>query len=252
MKAAPSDIIDRFHAYATGEGDEGRACADIPDEACVEAPRSFLLSALSGACSKLAEQLASPGLVLPWLMTAVAAPVGLIGLLAPIKEAGSLLPQLVVSGRIRRVAVRKWVWVGAGVVQASALALMALGAWALEGAAAGWAVVGTLVIFSVASGVASVAFKDVTAKTIPKGRRGQLLALRASLGGVLVLAAGVVIRIWIGEREDAAPYVGLVLIAAALWVVAAILFAMIGETAGETDGGSIGDPGSTRRDEACA
>ena len=110
MSARPSDIIDRFHAYATGEGDEGRACADIPDEACREAPRSFLLSASSGAFSKLAEQLASPGLVLPWLMTAVAAPVGLIGLLAPIKEAGSLLPQLVVSGRIRRVAVRKWVW----------------------------------------------------------------------------------------------------------------------------------------------
>lgn len=237
MTATPTDVIDRFHAYATGEDDEGRACADIPDEACVEAPRSFLLNTASGACTKLAEQLASPGLVLPWLMAAASAPTAMVGLLAPIKEAGSLLPQLFVSGRIRTIAVRKWVWAGAGFTQAASLALMALAAATLEGASAGAAIVGTLAIFSIASGVGSVAFKDVMAKTIPKGRRGGLLAARATLGGILVVAAGIVIHILIGEREDVAPYVALVLIAAVLWALAATFFAMIAEQPGETKGG---------------
>ncbi|MDZ7703440.1 MAG: hypothetical protein U5L04_03025 [Trueperaceae bacterium] len=46
-------------------------------------------------------------------------------------------------------------------------------------------VVGLLELFRVASGVGSVAFKDVLAKTAPEGRRGTLLAgllIRLSVG----------------------------------------------------------------------
>ena len=62
----------------------------------VRAARSYLLNVANGACTKLAEQLASPGLVLPWLLGAIGAPAGLAGLLMPVKQAGSLAPQLLV------------------------------------------------------------------------------------------------------------------------------------------------------------
>jgi hypothetical protein len=57
------------------------------------------------------------------------------------------------------------------------------GAPPASSARAGVAVVAALAAFSAASGVGSVAFKDVLAKTIPKGRRGRLLGFRATVGG---------------------------------------------------------------------
>jgi hypothetical protein len=77
-----------------------------------QAPQNFVLNVLNGSAPKLVEQLASPGLVLPWLFSAIGAPTALAGLLVPVKEAGSLLPQLAVAGSIRAYQKRKWFWVG--------------------------------------------------------------------------------------------------------------------------------------------
>ncbi|TVS07101.1 MAG: MFS transporter [Phycisphaerales bacterium] len=203
-------------------------------EAAKSVPRNFFLNVFNGGLTKLAEQLASPGLVLAWLIGAVGAPAAFAGLLVPIRQAGSLLPQLFVSGQIRRLTRQKWFWVGAGLTQAAALLLMALAAVTLEGSAAGLAIVLTLGLFSLASGVGSIAFKDVMAKTTPKGRRGALLAARASLGGALTLVAGVTLRTVLGGDDGpTGAFAALLIVAAALWVAAAMLFAMIVEPEGE-------------------
>ncbi len=206
----------------------------LPEAAAKSVPRNFFLNVFNGGLTKLAEQLASPGLVLAWLIGAVGAPAAFAGLLVPIRQAGSLLPQLFVSGQIRRLTRQKWFWVGAGLTQAATLLLMALAAVTLEGSAAGLAIVLTLGLFSLASGVGSIAFKDVMAKTTRKGRRGSLLAARASLGGALTLVAGVTLRIVLGGDDGpTGVYAALLIIAAALWVGAAMLFAMIVEPEGE-------------------
>lgn len=44
------------------------------------------------------------------------------------------------------------------------------------------------------SGIGSLAFQDVIGKTIPKPKRGQLLALHATAGGIFTLAVGLVLR----------------------------------------------------------
>lgn len=90
---------------------EGRSCEGIPEKACAEAPRNFALNVANDACTKTAEQLANPGVVLPLLLTAVAAPVALAGALEPVRRGASLLPGLVVSGRMRAFERRKGVWV---------------------------------------------------------------------------------------------------------------------------------------------
>lgn len=230
-----NSLIDRAYDIIAGEDDD-RSCDSIPDSACSEVPKSFFLNVGNGSCTKLAEQIASPGLVLPWLLATIGAPVYLAGFLVPIREAGAMGPQLAIAGKIRSYPVRKFFWVGAGLAQALALAAMIPAVMLLPPHGAGWAVVGLLAVFSVASGVGSVSFKDVVAKTIPKGRRGRLLAIRASVGGILAVGAGLSLRLW-GEAESLGLYVILLSVAAFLWAVAALLFAAIPEPRGVTDGG---------------
>ena len=216
--------------------DDQRTCEAIPESACKEVPGNFMLNALNGASTKLAEQIASPSLVLPWLLGAMGAPPSLSGFLVPLYKGGSLIPQLAVSGQIRQFALRKWVWVSAGTVQGLALLLMAASALLLNGLYGGIAVLTLLLIFSVGSGVGSVSFKDVMAKTIPKGKRGTLLSIRATAGGALSLGAGFVLHRYVGEGESIGIYVWLLLIAAGLWLTAALLFAFMREEEGATDG----------------
>ena len=232
----PSHITERVYDFIT-ESDEGRVCAAIPERACREAPRNFILNVLNGGATKLAEQLASPGLVLPWLFSTIGAPMALAGLLVPVKEAGSLLPQLAVAGSIRAYPKRKWIWVGAGSTQAMLLALIIPAAMWLSPNSAGWAIVALLALFSMASGVGSVAFKDVLAKTIPKGKRGRLLAARATLGGLLTLIAGSILRLHVVDSQVLVPYLVLIAAAAVLWALASMLFATIVEEKGATQGG---------------
>jgi len=85
--------MNRFYLLLSGEGEQ-RLCEAIPDQACREVPRNTSLNILNGACTKLAEQLASPGLVLTWLFGFLGAPPVMAGWLEPVKQTASLLPQL--------------------------------------------------------------------------------------------------------------------------------------------------------------
>lgn len=196
--------------------------------------RSFRLNLANGACSKLAEQLAAPGLVLPWLVQTLGGPATVAALFEPVKKAGSLAPQLAVSGRIRRLAKRKWAWVGAGCGQAVCLALLGLAAWIWGGLAASLAALALFACFSILSGVGSIAFQDVLGKTIAEGRRGRLLARRALIGGLLTLAAAAGLKLFsTGSEEGLALLLALIFGAALLWALAALAFAAIPEPAGD-------------------
>lgn len=235
-----SYLSDRAYRLLTEDDDEGRACEDIPAESCVEAPRNYLVNAGNGASTKLAEQVASPGVVLPLMLATVGAPVALVGALEPVRRGLSFLPQLPASGRMRQFPVRKWFWVVAGLVQAACLLAMAAVAASLGGVLAGVLVVVALAVFSVASGIGSLAFQDVIGKTIPKPKRGQLLALRATAGGIFTLAVGLVLRGTVGEDTSRSVFVLLLVAAAALWVLGSGLFAWTVELPGATAGGRSG------------
>lgn len=230
------ELSDRIYDFVTEDG-EPRACEEIPDEACTNLPKNFTLNVLNGTSTKLAEQIISPGLTLPWILSSLGAPAFFSGLLVPVKNAGSLFPQLLISAKIRAYEIRKYFWAGAAMVQAICMLLMGITMYVDDGITAGWIIVFLLLIFSIASGVASVAFKDVVAKTIPRGTRGQMLATRASLGGVFSLIAGLVLYFFVGENADTLVYFVLFAIAAALWAIASVLFFSIREEPGYTDGG---------------
>ena len=231
------DTLDLAYRVLSGDDSDERACSAIPEDACTDVPRNYVLNVANGACTKLAEQLASPGLVLPWLLAAIGAPATFVAFLTPIKQVGSLLPQMAVAGWIRSLARRKWAWVVAGLGQAVMLCLLAAVVVTLSPVAAGMAVLGLFLVFNVLSGIGSVAFQDVVGKTIPKGRRGRMLANRAMIGGVLTLAAAAYMRLGVGDPEQLELLLTLVLAAAALWAAGAGFFALIAEQPGATAGG---------------
>ncbi|HBH24898.1 MAG TPA: MFS transporter [Cytophagales bacterium] len=228
-------FAEKLYNFIT-EDDDASVCEDIPDESCHEIPKSFLLNAGNGASTKLAEQLVSPSITLPWMFSFLGAPPFLFGWLVPLKNIGSLLPQLFVSGRIRTYPIRKYFWALAGVIQAVCLVAMALSI-AIVPQIAAWIIVVLLLLFSIASGVGSIAFKEVLAKTISKGERGQLLATRAFAGGVLALLSGAYLKFFVWDDAEIPVFISILSMAALLWVLATLLFAAIHEEKGATSGG---------------
>lgn len=225
-----------LYDLVTGDED-ARVCKDIPEEACNDQPENFVLQLGANVCTKIGDELASARLVLPWLLSATGAPAFFIGLLVPLRESLSLLPQLFVAAAIRARALRKGFWVVGSLVQGACVIAMAGVALWLEGAAAGWAVVGLLVIFSLARGVSSVAAKDVMGKTVSKTRRGRLTGYATAVAGLVTVLAGAWLQFRAGPPAGAGGVVGLLLIAGGLWLAGAALFAGLREQPGATAGG---------------
>lgn len=231
----PRQRLESIYDYLANEED-ARVCRDISDQACHEVPRNFFLIIAANTLSKLGDTLSNPKTVLSWLLEYLQVPLYLISLLVPIRESGSLIPQLAIASYIRRLGVRKWAWVGGSVVQALCIAAIGLVAMLAEGALAGWLIIGLLVVFSLGRGLCSVAFKDVQGKTIPKTRRGLLGGYSASIAGYIGLAVG--LGLLLLERDAGATfYGGLLLLVALTWLLAAALFSGVAEDSGETGGG---------------
>jgi hypothetical protein len=229
-------IADTIYESLTNE-DDGRLCRDITDEACRETPTSFVLMLVSYFLTKLGDALASPKTTLAWLTTSVGAPPWVLGFLVPIRESGSMIPQVLIGGYIRSMPVRKWIWVAGSVVQALCVAGMGWVAFRLEGAAAGWAILGLVTLFSLGRSFCSIAAKDVLGKTVPKARRGQLTGWSASAAGLVTVAVGITLMLSLGDQVSATVIGALLVAAAGLWMVAAAVFSQVPEYAGETGGG---------------
>ena len=240
MAERPADplapIAERLYAVI-GEDEDARVCKDISDAACREVPGNFLRNTLAQALTKLGDALMNPKTTLPWLLTALAAPGWVASLLVPVRESGSMLPQLGIAAWVRGLAVRKWCYVAGAVAQGLAVLGLALAALTLSGAVAGVAIFALVVVFSLARGFSSVASKDVLGKTVPKTRRGRVTGFAASAAGLGTLVFAVLL--W-QSGDGGRPYVWLLGFAAALWLAAAVVYAGIREFPGATEGGANG------------
>ncbi|WP_152207760.1 MFS transporter [Marinobacter changyiensis] len=228
------NTADQLYALIANEED-ARACKDIPEDACREVPRNFFLILGSLVLTKLGDLLISPKTVLAWLLTALGA-AGLVGWLVPIREAGSMIPQLVIGAWVRKKPVRKWFWVLGSLGQAASVTGMAASVWLLEGYPAGYGVIAALIVFSLSRGFCSVAMKDVQGKCIPKARRGRLSGLASTLGGAATVGLTILL-FWDRGDPSVLFYTILLLLAAGLWLIASALFAVVDEYQGETGGG---------------
>lgn len=230
---------EQLYDYLNNEED-ARSCSAISEDACQYTPKNYFLIMLSNTFSKLGDTLSNPKTVLTWVMGYVNAPVYLISFIVPIRESGSMLPQIVIAGYIRTKQKRKWVYVVGSVLQC--LCIMAIGFTTLfsQGALAGWLIVVFLICFSLSRGLCSVASKDVLGKTIPKQKRGKLKGYTVSISGVLVLLAGLLILYESKNGAEVTFYAYTLFIAASMWLLSALFYAYIREFPGATDGGKNG------------
>lgn len=236
--------LERVYAALVDEED-ARTCRDISEAACRVVPRAFLANTTAQAMTGFGDAIISPKTTLPWLLTALGAPAWAAGLLVPLREAGSLLPQLAIAGWLRALPRRKFAWmVGAGLQGASVLGI-AGAALALEGQPFAIAVLSLVALFSLSRGICSVAAKDVLGKTVAKRRRGQVSGYAASVAGAGTLILALALW-WLGDPERM-PYVPMLLLGGALWLVAIPVYQLIPEYPGATEGGANGLREAARR-----
>ncbi|MEL6367872.1 MAG: MFS transporter, partial [Pseudomonadota bacterium] len=238
-------VSESVYELLTNE-DDARHCTEIGDEACREAPMSFTYMLLSYCFTKFGDTIVNPKTTLAWLASLVGAPAFVVGLIVPIRESGSMIPQSIIGGFIRRLPVRKWVWVVGSLGQSLCIFSLGLVALYLSGHVAGWSIVGLIAAFSLFRGLCSIAAKDVLGKTIPKPKRGQLTGWSASVAGFLSIGVGATLLASFGAELDSGHLAGLMFVAAALWLLGAAMFSRISEHAGAVDGGSTAIEGIRR------
>lgn len=228
--------IENLYNRVTGDED-ARVCKDIPEKACNDQPRNFFAYLWANLLGKVADEIASAKLVIPWLFGVLGVPAVFTGFLVPVREAGVLLPQLVVAAAIRNLAIRKGVWLLGSILSALSLFGIAVATLTLEGTSAGFAFLVMLILFSLSRGLCSVSAKDVLGKTVSKSRRGALMGWSASLSGIAVLLIG----LWLGnvdlDNSGINIFAGLFLAGGILWILATMVFALIKEQPGATEGG---------------
>ena len=236
LGASANQAAEDLYNRITGDED-ARVCKDIPEAACNDQPRNFFAYLGANVLGKVADEIGSAKLIIPWLFGSLGVPALFTGFLVPIREAGVLLPQLAVAAAVRSLAIRKGVWLVGATLSALSLFGMAAAAMTLDGSAAGGAIVVMLVIFSLARGLCSVSAKDVLGKTVSKSRRGALMGWSASLSGIVVLGVGAWLSSIELESSSLGVFAGLLTLGGALWLVAALCFAAISEQPGATEGG---------------
>lgn len=177
---------------------------------------------------KLADGLINPKLVLAWLLHSLGAGGLVIGLLVPVREAGSLLPQLALTRWLERHLTRRHFWSAGSAVQGLAAAGIAVSALTLDGPEAGWAVLACLAVLSVARAACSISQKDALARTIAKGGRGAITGASGSLGSALVLAFALLLATGTVPLT-VASLAAAIAVAGGLWLAAAALFLALRE-----------------------
>ncbi len=212
-----------------GHAHDAPVASTAPLSAAQRRAATTLLS--SKVLSQLADLLANPKTTLTWLMQAVGAPPVLTSMLVPIRESGSMLPQLWLSSVVRRSKTRKWAAAGAVFGQALAALVIALAAVFVDTLAAGVIIVGSVLVSSLVRAVSSIAGKDVLARTVPKGARGRIGGLSLSIAGA-VGAAGSIATMAVAASRTAVPpstYAAVIAIAGVCFGLAAAGYAAIHE-----------------------
>lgn len=187
----------------------------------------------SNGLQNIGDQIVAAKTVLPWLLHAAGASGFFIALLVPVREAGSMLPQAALTTWVVGKPQRKTIWVMGAVGQAAAAAGLAIAAALLQGTSLAVAVIVLLAGLSLARSLTSIASKDVQGRVVPKGSRGLVTGKATALGGAASLIVGA--SLWLlREHITQTVIVGLIVLAALAWLVAALVFHTITEPEEQT------------------
>lgn len=222
----------------------------LPEQVRTRVARNGLRQVSASALQSSGDHTVNASTVLPWLFHVLGVPGALAGLLVPIRESGSMLPQALLTPLILRVRQRKWVYVVGALVQASAVAVMAGTAALGHGLVAGVVILVASAVFSLGRCLCSITSKDVQGRTVPKGERGQINGLATIVSGLVAITLGLGIRYFGGDDLDAGRLAWLLAVGAALWVAVAAVYVGVREPVPDREW-STGepDPGTEREEK---
>ncbi|QEF97819.1 hypothetical protein Mal15_18640 [Stieleria maiorica] len=228
----------RLHALLVDDDELAQVCRDLPESACRSQPHNYGVHIVSLSLTKVGEGLADPKLVLSWLLDAVGTPTWALGLLVPVRESLAMLPQLAISARLRRLSIRKPVYVVGCVVQGAAIISFGLMGWFAQmfsGTVVGIVAVALIAIFALGRSLCSISHKDLLGKTVDKGRRGSVSGTTGTIAALatLLLALGYSIG-WIPLTVPVVA--GMVVLGGGCWLLAAFVFGLVREEPGATEG----------------
>ncbi len=160
-----------------------------------EEKRSFILNVVNGTLFNFAERLIDPPIVLTWFVSQLTRSNLLTGLVAPLGDAGWYFPQIFVSTYVQRMERKMPSYTFTAGIRLVAWLLLALAVFFVDNPVA---LLGTFfflyLLARLVSGVAGIAFFEVTAKTISPQRLGSLFAWRMLLGGLLGVSSGWIVN----------------------------------------------------------
>lgn len=213
------------------EDAEGEAGHGGPEQVAANGLRLVVAGALQSA----GDQVLNAKTVLPWLLYGLGAPAALVGLLVPIRESGSMLPQAALTPWVVSRPRRARVWMIGATGQGVATLAIAAAAAFLDGLVGGVVVLVALAAFALFRALCSMAAKDVQGRTVPKGQRGQITGLSTAVSGVVAVAVGLALRA-IGPDVPPEVLAWFLAGAALTWFLGVAAYAGIREPAGSAGG----------------
>ncbi|MBI3360672.1 MAG: MFS transporter [Chloroflexi bacterium] len=161
----------------------------------MSARRNFYLGVANGAAFQLADTLSDSTLVMVAFVAHLAVSPILIGLVVPLRNAGWYLPQLWVSGLVQNWR-RKLPLYGRMAVLRAALWITLVSSvfWLTDRL---WLLVVVFVCFAATellAGVSGLSFLSIVGKVIPPRERGDFFAWRLTLGGLLGIGGGLLVK----------------------------------------------------------
>ena len=150
-----------------------------------------------------------------------------------------MLPQAALTRWVVNSPSRKNLWIIGGIIQAVAALGIAVAALLADAIVLGLIVLVLLGVLSLGRALCSITGKDVQGRTISKGRRGVVTGRATTLGGVATLIVGGLL-VLLGQVDQRAIVV-LLLVGAAAWALASVVFTAIVEP--EDTGESTGNSG---------
>ncbi|PZP00501.1 MAG: MFS transporter, partial [Corynebacterium urealyticum] len=153
----------------------------LPAQESANARRFIWSNGLQG----VGDQLLSGKTVLPWLFSAAGVPGFFTGLLVPLRESGSMLPQAALTPWVTSHPARKRLWILGSVGQGVCAAVIAAAAVLVSGPLLGVIVCVALAVLALLRALCSLTGKDVQGRTISKGSRGLVTGRATQLGGAV-------------------------------------------------------------------
>ncbi|MEZ4607915.1 MAG: MFS transporter [Deinococcales bacterium] len=197
--------------------------------------RNFWLGVYNGIFINGAEAFFHSTLVFAPFLAALGTPAPLIGLVPALRIGGWLLPQLFVATRLAYEPFKLPWYRRVNFVRSLAYVLMVIAVFRIaDPRLLTFSVLAMICVSAIAGGLGGLSFADVTAKVVPHYRLGTFWVLRNTIGGVLALMAGYILRqVLAGDIPFPHNFGYIFLFGTVLSIVSFSLFGSIREPEGE-------------------